>query len=104
MFAADVLFNLTNFPNLTTGTGTGTTYGQILVPSSPDAVWPNSGILTLRVTTPAGGSITEPGHLGVHRAAAAQRHVPGNADAIRMVAAAGDRFLEYGRLGELRGR
>jgi hypothetical protein len=59
MFAADVVLNTTNFPNITTATGTGTAYGQILVPSSPDAVWPNAGLLTLRFTTPAGaGTIT----------------------------------------------
>ena len=59
MFAADVVFNTTNFPNLTSATGTGTTYSQILVPSSPDAIWPNGGVLTLRITTPAGaGTIT----------------------------------------------
>lgn len=58
MFAADVVFNTTNFPNLTTATGTGATYAQILVPSSPDAVWPNSGVLTLRYTTAASATIT----------------------------------------------
>ena len=58
MFAADVAFNTTNFPALTTGTGTGANYGQQLVPSSPDAVWPNQGILTLRLVTPGGGSIS----------------------------------------------
>jgi hypothetical protein len=58
MFAADVIFNVANFPNLTTGTGTGANYAQSIVPSSPDAVWPNMGVLTLRVTTPAGASIT----------------------------------------------
>lgn len=58
MFTPDVPINTTNFPNLTAATGTGPTYGQILVPNNPDAVWPNSGILTLRVTTPAAGSIS----------------------------------------------
>jgi len=69
MFAADVLFNVTNFPArtlpsgaavpaLTTASGTGATYGFQFAPASPDAVWPNAGVLTLRVTTPSGGSIT----------------------------------------------
>jgi hypothetical protein len=58
MFAADVVFNVTNFPNLTTATGTGANYAQILVPTSPDAIWPQGGVLTLRATTPGGGSIT----------------------------------------------
>ena len=59
MFTTDVVFNTTNFPNLTTGSGTGATYGQILIPSNPYAIWPNSGVLTLRVTTPGvTGSIT----------------------------------------------
>ena len=58
-FSADVIFNTTNFPNLTTSTGTGTPYAQIFVPASPDAVWPNSGLLTLRVVTNAStGSIS----------------------------------------------
>jgi hypothetical protein len=54
MFAADVAFNVTNFPNLTTATGTGTSYATILVPSNPDAVWPEGGVLTLRATTVTG--------------------------------------------------
>lgn len=59
MFAADVVFNTTNFPNLTSATGTGANYAQILVPSNPDCVWANASVLTLRVTTPAGaGTIT----------------------------------------------
>jgi hypothetical protein len=59
MFAADVVFNVTNFPNLTSATGTGANYAQILVPSNPDAIWSNGAVLTLRVTTPAGaGTIT----------------------------------------------
>ena len=59
LFAADVLFNTTNFPNLTTGTGTGVSYAQVLVPSSPVAVYPAGAVLTLRVTTPAStGSIS----------------------------------------------
>lgn len=66
MFAADVAFNATNFPGnvsagvpaLTTG-GMGGVYGQQFVPASPDAVWPNQGVLTLRATTTAStGSIT----------------------------------------------
>jgi hypothetical protein len=61
MFAADVLFNVANFPNLTTATGTGTSLAQFLAPSSPDAVWPSGAVLTLRMTTPAStGSITGP--------------------------------------------
>jgi len=69
MFAADVVFNVTNFPArtlpsgaavpaLTTANGTGTVYGFDFAPASPDAVWPNGGVLTLRATTPSGGSIT----------------------------------------------
>src|SRR5665213_165782 len=65
MFAADVVFNVTNFPArtlpsgvavpaLTTAAGTGATYGFQFAPASPDAVWPNASILTLRATTPSG--------------------------------------------------
>lgn len=58
LFANDVVMNVVNFPNLTTGTGTGANYAQTLIPSSPDAVWPNSGVLTLRFTTPAATTIS----------------------------------------------
>jgi hypothetical protein len=58
LFGADVALTVANFPNLAIATGVGPTYAQILVPASPDAVWPNGSILTLRCTTPAGGSIT----------------------------------------------
>jgi hypothetical protein len=58
VWAADVLFNVATFPNLTTGGGTGPTYAQFLAPSSPDAVWPNQGVMTLRCITPAGHTIT----------------------------------------------
>jgi hypothetical protein len=57
-FQADVQFNLTYFPTLTTGGGTGPTYGQLIVPANPDAIWPNGGILTLRCISPGGGSIS----------------------------------------------
>lgn len=57
MFAADVTFNTANFPAV--GATLGTSLPQILIPSSPDAVWPNSGLLTLRCSTPTGaGTIT----------------------------------------------
>jgi len=62
VFGADVTFNTTNIPNLTTSTGgyveliPGYTTG---IGGSYDAVYPRSTPLTLRVTTPAStGSIT----------------------------------------------
>lgn len=65
MFATDITFNTTNFPNLTTGTGTGATYAQPFVPTSPDAVWPNCGLMTLRLLVPSGQSITNFGVFAV---------------------------------------
>jgi hypothetical protein len=68
MFAADVVFNATNFPGnpngsvvipaITTATGTGN-WAQYFVPNNPDAVWPQGAVMTLRLVTPAStGSIT----------------------------------------------
>ena len=58
MFANDVVLSTANFPLLATGTGTGPTYGYTIVPSSPFAVWPNGGLMTLRFTTVATATIT----------------------------------------------
>ena len=58
MFAADVVFNAANFPLIALATGSGPTYGVTLIPSSPDAVYPNGAVLTLRYTTAAVGTVS----------------------------------------------
>ena len=55
MFSGDALFNVTNFPNLATGTGGS----SVLVPTIYDCVYPEGAVLTLRTHTVAStGSIT----------------------------------------------
>ena len=55
VFAADVVFDAANFPN---GIATGTGGVAVLQPSQYNAIYPPGTILTLRATTPGGGSIT----------------------------------------------